>query len=774
MKTPSNYKHFQEYNLNNSLKNNGKKPEKIEILNNLSEMELEQIINPINQPQQSLFLEYYRILLRRKWLVLFCLFAVFIPVTLYTFKATPIYEAEATIIYDEPRDTMFALDVGQPFYNKSAILNMIEQLKSRTLAKAVANALPDEIKDIYKGKTPLSAKITVESIIAKILPNNIFARGVRGSDVIKISVRAPSSLAAQIIANTYVDRIIESNLQKKREEISNIHKFIERQVEDFKGNLALAEEALRDFKEQNNLISLNETSAEVLGRLTEAEVAYNQNRTELEALEQRRNYIEARKKELLPSFSLTTNPKAEQLKQTLIDQEMEYSRLKLQDRNENRISEKLKNEIHDTKQQLVHELMQFSMRENVIDPLSQFRNLLQESITLDVDLVTYRAREQSLKKIINQYNRDLQRLPKKELELVRLVRDKEVNDKIYSMLLEKREEARITKAGKIGDIRIVDPAETPLNPIEPNKRKNLAMGLVLGIGLGIGLALFLDSLDTTIKSQEDVEKLLQLPVLSAVPKIDTSKKLIRQKQSSHSNNGYSSKLLTSFLDVPHLYEAHQNFLLNFDFVNIKQTLKCIVVTSPGQGEGKTLNSINIAQLYTRKGKKTLLIDCDLRRPMLHKILELQQEPGLSQVLIDKIDLENAIQIVKRPYLEVLTSGTLPPNASDILNTNKMKEIIEKCKQYYNLIILDSPPVIAVTDPIVLSKKADGTLLIVRSFSTKSDLAFRCKKILENSGANLFGVVINDVNFKNVYGYYQEYYYSEKQGKKRRRKQKRVS
>lgn len=716
------------------------------------------LLSEPDQPNQSLFIDYITILRRRKILIILAFFLVFIPVMVWTFMTKPIYEAEAVIIYEEPQDTMIALDIGQPFYNKSAIMNLTEQLKSRTISLEVARRLPKQIYELYELTSTKLDSTWRHRLLSEILRENLAISSVRGSDIVQLKMRAPDPIAAQTITNTYVDIVINWNLQKNRAEITNIHSFIEKQLDDYHTQLKSTEEALQNYKEQNSMLSLSEASENVLTRLTEADVAYNQTKAEREAMEQRMRAIERKKQEIAPVLSVGSNPVLQPLKDKLLDLEMQYSRRQVQGIKETDPElAQLRGEIDQMKQDLVQKMLNISLRDNLIDPLSQSRTLLQESITLDIELETCKARENGLKKIVDDYNQELRTLPKQELELARLIRDKEVNDKIYSMLLEKREEARITKAGKIGDIRVIDPAEVPLNPVTPNKKKNLAIGIILGLSFGIGLAFFLESLDTSVKSETDVEKFLNLPVLALIPNINTNGE-IHLGRARHSKEFYTQKLLPSFVNIPHLYEAHRNLQLNFAFVNLSQNLKAILLTSAGAGDGKTLNSINMAYLFARLGTKTLIIDCDLRRPMIHKILGLKQAPGLSQVLIHETEFETAVRHLDADNLDVMPCGTLPPNPSDLLNTPQMEQLIRKLKSQYDLIILDAPPVIAVTDSIVLSSKVDGICLVVRANKTRRDAIKRAKELLGKGGTKIIGIILNDVNIKNLYGYSKDYYY----------------
>jgi capsular exopolysaccharide synthesis family protein len=181
------------------------------------------------------------------------------------------------------------------------------------------------------------------------------------------------------------------------------------------------------------------------------------------------------------------------------------------------------------------------------------------------------------------------------------------------------------------------------------------------------------------------------------------------------------------------------------------------LTSAGAGEGKTLTALNLTQVFGRSGVKTLLVDCDLRRPMVHKALGMKSEPGLTNILINKVEPEEAVRRLENHQAFVLPCGTLPPNPSEILDSQKMRDLLERLKKEYDLIILDSPPLIAITDSLVLSKEVDGVCLVIKSGRTHRDMAMKAKRLLESARARIIGAILNDVNLKKVYGYYQDYY-----------------
>lgn len=718
---------------------------------------MKKLNSQINIPKESELVGYLYIIRKRKWVVIISLITIVFLTALFTFFTTSIYESEATILYEEPKDTMFALDVGQPFYNKSAIINMTEQIKSRTIAKQVVRELPENVVRIFELPDPLPPDFSKEEFIAGILQKNLSVTGVRGSDVLKVKVQASDPVAARVIANAYVNHILKWNLHKKKEETSNIRHFIEEQLKVFQNRLNKAEVELQSFREKHTMISLNEASTEILSRITDAEINYNQVKTEISALSRQKRFIDQKIKEQNPYFTMKYDPSIQESRQKLSELEKAYSLNQAQGETvDSRKMMKLKLEIDSVKQEIIQGQLDFNGRNDLLEPLSQLHNLVQESINTELALETNIAKKQALEKILKDYNAKLQMLPEQEMQLAHYLRDMEVNKNIFNILQEKLQEARISEASKVGDVHIVDPANTPEDPISPKKKRNLLIGIFLGLFFGIGLAFILETLDNSLKSQEDVENYINLSVLASVPSMSNGK-LPLVKKDKHIKESYESKLLNNSDRKSHLSEAYRMLQMNISFVNADNFLKSILITSANPGEGKTLNAINMAYAFSLAGKKTILMDCDLRRPMIHEVLNLRREPGLTNVLIKKNNLDEVIREMWQPNFNVISSGTLPPNPAELLNSRRMKNVLSELKRKYDIVIIDSAPIIAVTDTIILSKEVDGVCLVIKSGKTTYNFALKAKQLLVSSNAKIIGTILNDVDFKNVYGYYNDYY-----------------
>ena len=729
---------------------------------------MRQITPTIKKSKQITFYDLANTLRRKKWLLMLCLCGVLAPIVYYNQTTAPVYEAETSIVFEEAREVMPAFDFSGAISRKSFITNQIEEIKSRTLSEEVAIALPLTVTEQFNIPNPLPPGFTREKLVARRIRKKISAEPVRDADIIKVKVQATDPVSAASIANTVSDVLKKRRLKVKREEISGVREFIKAQLKIVGEQLLNAEQALKDYKEENKVTYLDQESKEILRRMTEAEVLYNQAKADRQQTDQRLSYVHRKiaeqRQAIVPSITDITSPWAQQLKQQLVDLEVQHTTLLVQDYAEDHPQvAKLKEQIEHTRRCLSEEMLKIAEGQNIIEPLSQIEDFLKESVSLGVDFHTYRARESALRKIVDGYDKKLQALPEKELQLAQLTRAREVNNKTYMMLLEKGEEARITEAAKISDIRVIDPAEPPELPVKPKKTLNLILGIIVGLTVGVGLAFFTESLDTSLKTGEDVERATGLPTLGLIPTIkekgrfkDETARLAAHLVSSHGPKSAAA-------------EAYRSLRTNMQFTGPDKSLETLLITSAGPKEGKTLTVANLGITAAQFGAKTLLIDSDLRRPMLHRLFGISKEPGLTDVLIESAELHATIHQTEVQNLWVLTCGTLPPDPAELLASQKMKQLLLQLRGEFHTIILDSPPVIAVTDAVVLGTEVDGVAMVIRSGEASEDGVLRAKTLLENVNAKIFGAILNNVHVENLYGrygyYYRYSYYYTHEGKK---------
>lgn len=391
-----------------------------------------------------------------------------------------------------------------------------------------------------------------------------------------------------------------------------------------------------------------------------------------------------------------------------------------------------------------------------------------------------------LKERIKDLESQMNNFSKQELEYTRFAREVEVNKKLYSMLKEKLEEARITEAQKVGDVSIVNPAVMPRSPVSPQIQTSVLIGGMAGLILGIVLAFLFETLDTSIGTIEDVENSVKLPVLGVIPSIPSYpkqgksiftklKRKILHTRKTDAQDAYV-RLIVHHKPKSPMAEAYRNLRTNLKF---NQSRGVFLISSAGPREGKTTILTNLGLAVAQKGAKTLLVSSDLRRPALAKTFGMKKEPGLNEVITGTAKLEDALrsisdimlgdmelsEIMKTPGIEniwILPSGHVPPNPAEVLESKELPKLIEELKKRFDAIFFDSPPALLVTDAGLLASKVDGVVLCYEIGKIARDALLRAKIQLESAGAKISGVVLNHIapqtEAMTPYPYYYRYKY----------------
>lgn len=408
-----------------------------------------------------------------------------------------------------------------------------------------------------------------------------------------------------------------------------------------------------------------------------------------------------------------------------------------------------------------------------------------------------------MKTEIKQLQERIKGLPTDELDLARLQREMEINDATYRMLKNKYESARMAEAEQVGDVALVQSATVPAEPIAPRKNMNKIAGALVGIVAGILLAFISENLDTSIGTIEDVEQTVRLPVIGVVPYFNPKAEekqwwrfdralleFFKQHKDVVPDGSYLLINQDSFSTLSEAYRILRTFI---EFIMGDKTGqgKILLFTSTGPQEGKTLTSCNLAIVLAQGGKKTLLIDADLRRPMVHRLFGLKRMPGLSDVLMGTISLEDARQTMADilvgetsqwdhllaskmlDRLEILPSGTKTTTPAELLNSDAMKSLIAFARQQYDYVIIDTPPVLPVTDARTLGLLADGTFFIYRAGKTARRALTRAREELNLAGVKVRGIILNQATPEVTLteSYYYNYYGDPKPAKKIKKEEK---
>jgi tyrosine-protein kinase Etk/Wzc len=772
------------------------------------------------QERQILLSDYLQLLYRGRWIILTC-FVVVMIVTIYlTFTTEAVYEASAKVMIKQEggmQSTLF--DIGGLMKKETMINNQVEILRSRSLAEAVIKDLEKSeyaeqlqllnpgqrnknglmagigkwLGDLF-GKTESPHAPSFDGMVDD-LRGRISVIPIRETDIIELRVTAASPQEAAFITNTLAAAYNETNRLASQEEVHQVKNFLAEQVQIIQRELVESEEALKAYKEREKVVALPSETEELIKKLAEFETLYNEALTEFNSSKQRLNYIDAQLAHSKANFdikSISATPYFEEIRRQIAEIQgkkavfmaglMNEGLLDLKDPQLRRYDEQI-------------ELLTASLRTEMAkvakaeipNPIALNEDLFLRKIEVETSLQALQPKVAALKKIVDDYNRQLETLPEKSLKLARLERTARVDERLYLMMQEKFEESRITEVGQLGNVRVIDTAKPPKSPIRPRKKLNLLLGAIIGLGLGVGLIFLIEYIDNSVRTIEDLER-MGLTVLGSIPRIKTEEAVKRMKVMPGVNGGQNgaahvhgtnwdakkiaARLITHFAPKSPISEAYRTFRTNIQYTKLDKPLKAILLTSPGPGEGKSTSVANLAITMAQMNSRVLLIDTDLRRPVLHSIFKLDKKIGLTNVLVGRSALDEAVQRTEIENLSVLTSGPLPPNPSEMLGSSAMRHTLEEIKRSYDMAIFDSPPIIAVTDAAVLGSIMDGIIIVINSGQTDRHAAVRAVSLLSNVKTRLLGALLNGVDIESMYGsyyYYYHYYYYGREGDSPRRK-----
>jgi succinoglycan biosynthesis transport protein ExoP len=764
--------------------------------------------------------EYWRVIVRRRRLIAMVLLSAVLATAVVVFSMQPIYTAETTLLIE--RKAPQAIDLAGATVEAQGpdeydyYRTQYEILKSRQLiTQVIQEQQLDKISLLFKGpqqsrglRTTLLSRIgdriartfspmgqtdktegdssadefttngensvsipgSIQDDETAPLPHEMIAeylsmleiKPVPRTRLVKITFSTPDPALSARTANAHAQTYIRQGVERRSRTDEEAQGFLEDKLVEVRARLEKSEAALNTYRREHGILSFDEKENTALDRLADL----NKNLTEAEArrieLEAQLSLIHQKTHDALPS--VIESPFIQSLKEELVRVEAEHAQLLSQFKVGYPRVQELEAKILDIRSRLRQEVRR-----------------IVESIT-----VSYRfaaSKEEQLRKKMEQQKALVLGLKDASVKYAILAREVDTNRQLYDNILQRIKEVGIVAESRDSNISVIDEATAPLQPSKPRKALSLLLSAIVGLMGGVGLTFFLEYLDNTLQTPEEAERFLRLPNLAVVPDFARAHALEEEALeplftdpgartlnggerpgamgSFNGVNGKSQKPGELILDhhtFSPMAESYRTLRLGILLSRADEAPKVILFTSAAEGEGKTSTVINTAITFAQLGMRTLLIDCDLRRPRCHKALGVDNGVGLTEYLTGQRDVRQVIKPTTVHDLYFLSSGVTPPNPAELLASRKMRDTLHLLRQEYDSILIDSPPVMPVSEPLLLSTIVDGVVLVVNGQKTPRDIVREARSRLGQVRANILGSVLNRVDIRrNGYGYYYGYH-----------------
>ena len=708
-------------------------------------------------------MDLVRALYRRRWTALTVFGLVFVAVAVNTFTTTPVFQARAQLLIEpeNPNIVSFQEVVKQESATNEYYQTQFSILKSRALARRTLTALNAWTDPFFGGgpQTERSFSVVgaISGAIGRVLGlfstsdhdgaavpgpgesplqsrmvdgflGNLSVSPIRNSRLVNVEYLSTRPDVAATVVNTLAKQYIEQNLEYKFLSTKEASDWLGKQLADQRKKLEESEQALQRYREQGDAVALEDRQNIVVQRLADLNSAVTRARTmriEKEALYQQLSTLQGDRRSLDTFPAILSNTFIQQLKSQLADLQRQQVQMaeRLGEKHPDMI--KVASEIQSTQVRLDAEINKVvqSVRNEFLAAQSQERSLAS-------DLERQKGEALALNRTGIQYSV--------------LSREAESNKQIYDALMQRAKETGISGELKTSNIRVVDYAEVPARPVKPNKATNLLFGLLGGLVAGIGLALVIEYLDTRIKNPDEIRHILGLPFLGLVPGLSVAQSRMNVP-SAHS------------VAPRDFVEAFRSIRTNLMCLPGDAKSRALVVTSSQPGEGKTVVASNIAMSLAQTGQRVLLVDADMRKPRQHAIFKMNHDPGLSTLLSGQAKAADTVKKAPLNGLWVLPAGAHPTDPAELLGSQRFKDMLTSLADQFDWVILDSPPVLAVTDAAVIGRLTHGVVFVVGSEQVNRQTALRAIEQLATARATIVGAVLNRVNVDKDPYYYSHYY-----------------
>jgi polysaccharide biosynthesis transport protein len=710
--------------------------------------------------QQLFLLDYWRVLVKRVWVILSVLTFMLAASVIVSLRTTPMYRAAGQITINKPPSWLGfkeqAQNNGSEIDDSADLATQARILQSNSLALRIIRQLQLDQKLQFKGLTanlaapdndasfaePLKITNKSETQLVKKFKDNLNVMIIPTTRVLDIRFSSPDPRLAADVVNTLVNTYVEQNLKSSFESTNQAAQWLSKQLSDLQVKVEISEERLARYQKEHGMLGTDEKQNIITSKLDELNKAL----TDAEA--------DRIQKQAIYELTLSGDPEAV----STVSQNAFLQSLRAQQAD-------LKNQLAQATVQLGAEYPKVVELKN---RMQQVDGTIEAELKTTVsrihnDYVGALGREKMQRQALERQKEDANQLNQDAIEYNLLKRDADSNRQLYESLMQRLKEASLSAGLSSTNVHIVDLASPPLTPFAPDIPRNLGIGFLIGLTTGVALAFVLEAGDNTVRTSEQAEAIASLPSLALVP-------IAKDKLLRDSNNG--GRLLPSRLrtndDVGTLAYTRPRSEIAEAFRALRTAIllsspdappKIILVTSPLPEDGKTTASVNSAIVLAQEGRRVLLVDADLRRPSVHKTLHIRAGAGLTTVLAGyAVPASVIIPSPQLPNLFLMPAGPPSPHPSELLSSSRMKDLLAQWRNMFDHVIIDSAPAVALTDAVRLSVEADAVLVVIRSAKTSKSALRRVSTMLAQVNANVLGIVINalDPTSQDLHDYY---YYS---------------
>jgi capsular exopolysaccharide synthesis family protein len=736
--------------------------------------------------------DYFLVVFKRKWLILSLVVVVTTLVAVQMYRMPSVYEAETTLQIEPKKDSIFAkgtdkivINTGRGGTDPVYVQTQLRLLENRALARQVIRTLDLQnnpgflgdssqagfissirrifLRDKKRTAPPLAPaetglgevrpEVSMDEMIDQKLSQeelqrlepyedalaaNLRVESEIGTNLVKLHYRHTNPELAQKIVNTLADIFVYNNFDREVTGANRNSKLLAEKIVELQMKISSLEAQRYNFAKQNNLPFDTTPGA-------------NLEAARLATLQQQLLEAENKRKDLESLY----NEADKAADAAAIPQVQDNQRI-----------QKLRTQLDDLEQKRAELLETYTVEHPEVKRVDKKIGALNESLTkapktivasMRTSLQSAKEKESKLRVDYDQQKGTTTAQSLAMIEYSRILQDLETNKQDLNLMRQRLREIENTNPDRVNNVSVTTYSRVPREPVGPPRARNILLALLLSLGAGIGLAFLLDYLDDTLKTVDDVDRYLHLPSLALIPTSGDARRRLKGVSGAPAEGESTALALTTDVRSP-VAEAYRHLRTSLLLSSAGQPPRTILVTSSQPSEGKTTTAVNTAIMLAQTGADVLIIDCDLRRPRIHANFGVTNARGLTNYLSGERDLDALIQkFDKQPNLKLLTSGPIPPNPAELLGSSEMRRLLSQLAERFTHVVIDSPPAISFTDASILSTMVDGVMLVVHGGRSSRAIVRRAKQQLIDVGANIFGIVLNNVKLDSTEYYYSGYY-----------------